>query len=209
MGLFDIIDDIQDSLNSKLDDIFDPLLGVSSEEEEEVSEKSHRLKKGDVIYTDRGVYQHYGVYIGRKKVIHYASETGDFGDDICVHETSLDNFLKGGECYKIEFSEDYDWGKYRKNTKVPVLLKTMGPIISVGDNGVIGLINKIKKSSEYHLYSGEETVERARSRIGENEYNLALNNCEHFAVWCKTGLSESKQVEAVLGGFPIIPILVH
>lgn len=41
------------------------------------------------------------------------------------------------------------------------------------------------------------TARRARSRIGTRGYDLALNNCEHFAWWCKTGHSRSKQVEFV------------
>lgn len=44
------------------------------------------------------------------------------------------------------------------------------------------------------IYSGAETVERARSRLGQKGYNLVTNNCEHFAVWCKTGRDESSQV---------------
>ncbi|MFQ9674660.1 MAG: lecithin retinol acyltransferase family protein [Clostridium paraputrificum] len=39
-----------------------------------------------------------------------------------------------------------------------------------------------------------ETVKRALSRIGERRYNLFTNNCEHFATWCKTGVSYSKQI---------------
>lgn len=41
----------------------------------------------------------------------------------------------------------------------------------------------------------EEVVKRARSRIGEKEYNLLSKNCEHFATWCKTGIAFSRQVE--------------
>ncbi len=37
-------------------------------------------------------------------------------------------------------------------------------------------------------------VHRAESRLGERNYNLLFNNCEHFANWCKTGVSESQQV---------------
>lgn len=39
-------------------------------------------------------------------------------------------------------------------------------------------------------------INRARSRIGEMNYDLWNNNCEHFAVWCKTGVAESTQVNA-------------
>ena len=39
------------------------------------------------------------------------------------------------------------------------------------------------------------TLQRAMSRIGEQNYNLLFNNCEHFANWCKTGRHRSGQVE--------------
>lgn len=41
-------------------------------------------------------------------------------------------------------------------------------------------------------------IRRATSRLGEQKYNLLFNNCEHFATWCKTGVSESKQVRDIL-----------
>ena len=42
------------------------------------------------------------------------------------------------------------------------------------------------------------TLRRAMSRIGEQNYNLLFNNCEHFATWCKTGRHRSGQVDSVL-----------
>ena len=44
------------------------------------------------------------------------------------------------------------------------------------------------------VYSPEETVRRARSKIGQEDYNFFSHNCEHFAFWCKTGIEESSQV---------------
>lgn len=46
-------------------------------------------------------------------------------------------------------------------------------------------------------------VSRAESRLGEQKYNLLFNNCEHFATWCKTGISESEQIR------DFIPIIAH
>jgi len=43
----------------------------------------------------------------------------------------------------------------------------------------------------------EESIRRAYSRLGENTYNLVLNNCEHFAIWCKIGEHRSLQVDLV------------
>ena len=38
-------------------------------------------------------------------------------------------------------------------------------------------------------------IDRAESRLGERQYDLFFNNCEHFAAWCKTGRSECKQLD--------------
>ena len=42
------------------------------------------------------------------------------------------------------------------------------------------------------------TLRRAMGRIGEQNYNLLFNNCEHFATWCKTGRHRSGQIDSVL-----------
>lgn len=60
------------------------------------------------------------------------------------------------------------------------------------DNGKIEIV-KYK-----HCLPPYYTIKRAKGRIGEREYNLFFNNCEHFAKWCKTGASKSHQVDTVL-----------
>jgi hypothetical protein len=42
--------------------------------------------------------------------------------------------------------------------------------------------------------SPDVVVERAKSRLGEKSYNVATNNCEHFATWCKDSEHDSIQV---------------
>jgi hypothetical protein len=44
-------------------------------------------------------------------------------------------------------------------------------------------------------FKGRMSVERARSRIGENVYCLFSNNCEHFVNWCIDGDHASAQVD--------------
>jgi hypothetical protein len=46
-----------------------------------------------------------------------------------------------------------------------------------------------------HAYSPREIVDRARSRLGEREYRLLTNNCEHFCNWCTRGLNHSPQIK--------------
>src|ERR1700722_268963 len=43
----------------------------------------------------------------------------------------------------------------------------------------------------------DEVVRRARSRLGENRYNLLTNNCEHFCEWCVRGEPRSLQVDGL------------
>jgi Lecithin retinol acyltransferase len=47
-------------------------------------------------------------------------------------------------------------------------------------------------------YSPQEIIRRARSRLGENDYQVLRNNCEHFCNWCTSGRSHSTQVESTL-----------
>lgn len=46
------------------------------------------------------------------------------------------------------------------------------------------------------VFTSEEAISRAESRIGEDSYNVFFDNCEHFVMWCKFGVEESKQVRA-------------
>ncbi len=43
-------------------------------------------------------------------------------------------------------------------------------------------------------YIPDTVIQRAESRVGERKYNLLFNNCEHFATWCVTGVSDSRQI---------------
>jgi len=67
------------------------------------------------------------------------------------------------------------------------------------DGGVAHVVKLPETGKPAKQFSPEETVRRAQSRIGEKNYNLLFNNCEHFALWCKTGMNKSGQVEKAAG----------
>lgn len=46
----------------------------------------------------------------------------------------------------------------------------------------------------HEYFNRHATLERARESVGESDYHLFFNNCEHFAMWCATGISSSDQV---------------
>lgn len=143
------------------------------------------LRKGDVIGVHRigGVYDHYGIYTGRGKVIHFSNEGSDFGGDIRVRRATLSQFKDGADNVFV-----IDFEAYRDYIENPGLLELL-------EEGIVGSALRKLFGKELTLYSPEETVKRAESQLGEGKYNLVFNNCEHFAVWCKTGVHESSQVQ--------------
>lgn len=155
------------------------------------TDRSERLIKGDVICVHRinGAYDHYGVYESDQVVYHYAAENGDFGK-ASVQITTLERFVGNSEDYfKLIFIDPC-----RKPVKIAINCECERETISA----IFAQHKYMYKVKQYNIYSPEETIERARERLGEAKYNLFFNNCEHFAIWCKTGISESNQIQGLL-----------
>lgn len=145
-------------------------------------ESSDEPQFGDVIFVNRYIrlYRHFGIYIGDDRVIHFAAPNGDFdAENACIHETSLDHFSDGSKVYVMTFSEEYESGSAWRI---------------------------ILNSDEYELQTPQATVARAKSMLGlrglkDAGYSIIFNNCEVFAIWCKTNVAESKQVNDYFSSF--------
>ena len=53
------------------------------------------------------------------------------------------------------------------------------------------------KHPDHTCLPAATVVARAQSRLGESRYDLFDENCEHFVMWCKTGISSSEQVKNI------------
>jgi NC domain. len=135
---------------------------------------------GDILCVDRGLYLHFGIYIGNDRVIHYSGENADFDfrniKSSTIREDSLSRFIHNNSEYFV-----FDCGSDENK--------------------------EFFSDSMLMVYTPEETVERAKSKLGENQYNLPFNNCEHFAIWCKTGVHKSIQVDKVIKNLVKSPII--
>lgn len=159
-----------------------------------------RARYGDVIGVHRigGLYDHYGVFESEERVYEYAAAAGDMGDPE-VRVSTLRKFLGDSDAYFVlVFPESHGLPG-----KLPVPGQGVtGQPCGLGVDAGLSVWRKaleLRDAAEgYHLYSPEETIQRARSRLGEHAYDLALNNCEHFALWCKTGVHRSHQVEGLI-----------
>lgn len=153
------------------------------------------LEAGDVVGVARkracSIYEHYAVYIGNGEVVHYSGMGADFQGRVCVQRDTLAHFLKDDKDYFVLYFDKAYAAPRKIQVKTAFNLNDMN----------LDAPRCIWRRKDFKLYSAKETVERALSRVGEDRYDLLFNNCEHFAIWCKTGVSESYQVQRVLRTF--------
>lgn len=170
--------------------------------------EAREIHRGDIIAVDRGladininIYQHFAVYIGNNQVIHYdvIEDSKNAADHIfpSIHMATLDEFLDGSEKFYVLDFDQPGSEAWQVRAKKPSGTSGGGTLSFNNNDSRKNDFNeliKMMRKKEYHIYSPEETVNRAKTKIGERMYNLLINNCEHFAIWCKTGLHKSEQI---------------
>lgn len=163
---------------------------------------------GTVIGVNRGLYDHYGLYATDAQIVHYTGADSDMTGEVQIQRTSIEQFIKTEtHAWMLHFPTKATLRRALERRWESIVqklrqqgIKIPGPLVSVAVDFFL---------KDYVLYSSEETERRASSRVGEKKYNVALRNCEHFAIWCKTGMSASTQVEALLyGGASMISALL-
>lgn len=144
------------------------------------------LRRGDMIGVSRnGLYEHYAIYIGKGRVIHYCGAGADFGGEVTIHEAPFSEFLKDSKTFFLVW---FDEGR-------PVKIRSSTSFLQYAPLDVYDVMFQRKQR---RVFTAEETVQRAQSRLGEENYNPVTNNCEHFAMWCRTGIAESGQVKKIM-----------
>ncbi|GAB2265516.1 hypothetical protein Dimus_000566 [Dionaea muscipula] len=152
------------------------------------------LKPGDHIYSWRHawIYAHHGIYVGEGRVIHFTRAAGQevgtgtaldhviFSSsakragppcEVCgdqsmasgVISSCLDCFLSGGELYLFEYGV----------SPVFFLAKARGGTCTLA----------VSDPPDDVLHRASYLLEK-----GFGVYNIFKNNCEDFAIYCKTGL---------------------
>ncbi len=142
------------------------------------------MAEGDHIAVARKrlfvTYYHHGIDVGNGNVIHLCTKK-----DARVVENSISEFLKGGEKEVIEYVRFID---------VLINYKSKSSALGVSKDWMLPFldderIDEIRKRIE----EPRRAVGEARKHLHTTGYNLFSDNCEHFAVFCKTGLRVSLQ----------------
>lgn len=178
---------------------------------------------GDVIFIKKDflvekVYHHYGIYVNDNEVWHYDQKSSNsIGRKIdtltcngIIRSTSYADFHEGHPVYICRFNElvieRLFYSGFINESLYKILLMKLASFLPIKILAVILFANFYRKTQDTYteehraamnIFSPEETVERARQCNGKEKYNLLANNCEHFAIWCKTGVKESIQVKKI------------
>ncbi|KAK8342560.1 hypothetical protein V6Z12_A08G240000 [Gossypium hirsutum] len=145
---------------------------------------------GDHIYCERkgGLYDHHGIYVGDDMVIHLQGAAKKLGELPTCHKCGdkrvvngeiakvcIDCFLDGDTLQIYEYGVTYpEFSKRKRGTCCP------------------------RYSRPPHLVISAATDFLERNGFGP--YDMFTNNCEHFAVCCKTGSADSYQIEGHIEG---------
>jgi cell wall-associated NlpC family hydrolase len=82
--------------------------------------------------------------------------------------------IYAGDGKVIHYSQGYD--------KIPEIRE-----VPFAEFAGVSKVEVVPESESPMIYSAEEAVKRAYTRLGEKSYNLIYNNCENFVRWCRAG----------------------
>ena len=132
-------------------------------------------KIGDHVFVDRSVfgvklYEHHGIYVGDDMVVHYNGLARGIVFEKSCFEEILSNVvpLDKRNIAKVEMTSLEEFAS--------------------GDTWQI-------KEHANAPFSGQDIALCAKARVGEQKYNLLINNCEHFCNECVFGEHVSEQVQ--------------
>ncbi|WP_323912955.1 lecithin retinol acyltransferase family protein [Aeromonas caviae] len=161
------------------------------------------IQRGMILRVSRGFYDHYGVYVGNDQIVHFTSPSSDKSAGNSIMRTNMRLFIRDADQFDVMgFGEKkQNWlgagivflTKAGLSIVVPSLL-----ITSVAYGFFTKDLYNWFATNDYHLCSREECASRAERCLGFAEYNMMLDNCEHFALWCKVGIHTSTQVNKLI-----------
>lgn len=118
---------------------------------------------------------------------------------------------KPGDMIRVRLGSCYHYGIFVSEQEViqfgmppiaeyaalPEQVRVLATDIDVFACGKIIEVASWSFSEKRKKRSAEDTVQQAKSRIGEGGYSLLHNNCEHFVYECMFGIHYCSQVDEV------------
>ncbi len=142
------------------------------------------MARGDHIFTFRkgGIYSHHGIDCGDGSVVHLWGSTWS---DTSVRRSAIDDFAPASQ---LHVAPDED---------TPPRLPSRRLARSLHHAAQERLDRQRGFPSDDTDRSPDAVVQRALGELGRSGFDFFSYNCEHFAYWCRTGRSQSRQIDAL------------
>lgn len=142
------------------------------------------LQKGDLVEFFRGAYHHWGIYEGNGSIIHVTCEPN-------VQSSFVSSNVVAGSSSALSGNRS---AEVRSD-----------PLEKVANGG------KLYKNNlhDVYIFSPENIIKRANKFIGKAyDYDLLMNNCEHFVCKMRYDVARSQQVETAVIDFFNLVLLI-
>jgi hypothetical protein len=130
---------------------------------------------GDVVRFHRGEFSHVALYIGRGNIIHLWSPASAFS-------VRIDSIRHVQNCQRHVASAEDAAGDESDASMPQQYTREMDA--------------KMLRDHRAEPFGGDEIVRRARTRLGESQYDYLSYNCEHFVTWARYGVGASPQARS-------------
>uniref|UniRef100_A0A3P9HY31 Lecithin retinol acyltransferase a n=1 Tax=Oryzias latipes TaxID=8090 RepID=A0A3P9HY31_ORYLA len=125
------------------------------------------LQRGDLLEVPRTLFTHFGIYLGDNKVAHLIP---DILPVFTSNSRLLRSVITNDRLILVDSLEDFAYGS------------------SI-------LVNRADRMMQTQPLPGERVAQRAERLLGDVQYSLLWNNCEHFVTFCRYGSATSRQTE--------------
>ena len=147
-------------------------------------DQQHLIAPGDLIEYIRGPFSHWAVYLGHDRIAHLPGPSNLFAN-FQVKDTSHDATRLAFAVHVQIFQTLWRWMFGHSIEPMEIEIRDFGGLLSTS----IAYINN-SKDRILRPSANEEILRRAYNAVGLPGYDLLLNNCEHFAHWCRFVLSD-------------------
>lgn len=170
---------------SYFQDLVDEVLGnLSDQEEQESAGLKRELLPGDIMgIVDEGINR-YGIYLGDNQVIHCVGPSATENAQGTVAVSELRKFLAGQTQFSVLSFERFNQDLLEKN----------GSYFLPSQSSPGSFEARESCERPFSLFSAEETINRALSRLNAQDSKLQLNACHNFFCWAKTGNPECSPI---------------
>lgn len=162
------------------------------------------MQPGDIIYTIYNQQRHFGIYVDESNVIHCVplryAKCMPLHYMASVVRATLKEFAMGRDIYRLDIPKnDEEWNeavqRYQNEKRRDNPSSWFGSPVQLleGVKSWLGL----EESRYPFLFTPEETIGRARSLLNVLSAPVP-QNYEHFAIWCKTGITDSRKISKIL-----------